>query len=72
VLARVRYIVSSGTDRVKPKTIKLVFVTSPLSTQHSGERTETCWPCIRITRPTGATCVTCGLVFQLPCTIQIK
>jgi hypothetical protein len=26
------------TDRVEPNTIKLVFIASPLSTQHSGER----------------------------------
>ena len=31
---RVRYIVGSRSDRVKPKTIKLVFVDTPLSTQH--------------------------------------
>jgi hypothetical protein len=29
--------------RVKPKTIKLVFVASPLSTQHYGERVKTGW-----------------------------
>ena len=28
-------------DRVKPKTLKLVFVASPLSTQHLGERSNT-------------------------------
>ena len=35
-------------DRVKPKTIKLVFVNSPLSTQHWGERTKTGWLGIKI------------------------
>jgi hypothetical protein len=30
-------------DRVKPKTIKCVFVTSPLITQHQGERVKTVW-----------------------------
>jgi len=30
----VRYIVGSSHDLVKPKTIKLVFVASPLSMQH--------------------------------------
>jgi hypothetical protein len=30
--------VGSSTDLVKPKTIKLVFVASPLSTQHLGKR----------------------------------
>ena len=33
---------------VKPKTIKLVFVASPLSTQHYGERAKTGWLRIRI------------------------
>ena len=31
----------SSPDRVKPKTIKLVFVASPLSTQHYEERPKT-------------------------------
>ena len=31
---RVRWIVGSSPDRVKPKTMKLVFVVSPLGTQH--------------------------------------
>jgi len=30
----VRVIVSSAVDRLKPNAIKLVFVASPLSTQH--------------------------------------
>jgi len=30
----VRYIMGSSPCRVKPKTIKLVFVASPISTQH--------------------------------------
>ena len=33
---------------VKPKTIKLEFVASPLSTQHYGERAKTGWLRIRI------------------------
>jgi hypothetical protein len=34
-------IVGSSPGRVIPKTIKLVFVASPLSTQHKGERAKT-------------------------------
>ena len=30
-------------DRVKPKTIQLVVVAAPLSTQHQGERSKTGW-----------------------------
>ena len=30
-------------DRVKPKPMKLVFVVSPLSTQHQGERQKAGW-----------------------------
>ena len=55
----VRVFASSAVDRgfeprlgqthvVKPKTIKLVFVASPLSTQHSGVRANTGWLGIRI------------------------
>jgi hypothetical protein len=50
-------IVGSIHDRVKPKTMKLVFVASPLSTQHSGEREKTGWLRIMITCPSGATCL---------------
>ena len=42
---------------VKPKTIKLVFVASPLSTQHLGERAKTGWLEIRIMCLSGATCL---------------
>jgi hypothetical protein len=35
--------------------IKFVFVASPLSTQHYGERAKTGWLGIRIVCPTGAT-----------------
>ena len=41
----------------KPKTIKLVFVASPLSTQHYRERTKTGWHGIRIICQSGATCL---------------
>ena len=37
--------------------IQLVFVASPLSTQHEGERAKTCWLGIRIVCPSGATCL---------------
>jgi len=30
-------------DRIKPKTIKLVFVAFPLSTKHLGENANTGW-----------------------------
>ena len=33
---------------MKPKTIKLIFVASPLSRQHYGERAKTGWLGIRI------------------------
>jgi hypothetical protein len=33
----------SNPDWVKPKTKKLVFVASPLSTQHLGKRAKTGW-----------------------------
>jgi hypothetical protein len=33
----------SSSDRVKPKTMKLVFVASPLSMQQEEERAKTCW-----------------------------
>jgi hypothetical protein len=36
--------VGSSSDRVKLKTIKLVLVASPLSTQRQGERAKTGWP----------------------------
>jgi hypothetical protein len=34
VMVRVRQVVGSGPGRIKPKTMKLVFVASPLSTQY--------------------------------------
>jgi hypothetical protein len=41
--SQVWYIVGSSPNRVKPKTIKLLFVYSSLSMQHSGEREKTGW-----------------------------
>ena len=42
--------------QVKPKTLKLVFAASPLSTQHYGKRAKTGWLRIRIICQSGATC----------------
>ena len=50
--------------RVKPKTIKLVFVASLLSTQHSGERAKTGWLGIRIMCQSGATCLSADCCFS--------
>jgi hypothetical protein len=50
--------------RVKPKTLKLVFVASPLSTQHLGERAKTGWLGIRIMCPSGATCLPADCCFS--------
>ena len=61
----------SYTNRVKPKIIKLVFVASPLSTQHQGEIAKTGWLGIRIMCPSGATCLPADL-FQWASTIKIK
>ena len=46
---------------IKPKTIKLVFVASLLSTQHQGVRAMTGWLEIRIMCLCGATCLSCSL-----------
>ena len=40
---------------VKQKNIKLIFVASPLRTQHYGEKAKTGWLGIRIMCPSGAT-----------------
>jgi hypothetical protein len=54
----------SGIERVSAKTIKLVFVASPLSTQHTGERAKTGWLGIRIMCPSGATCLPADCCFS--------
>ena len=41
--------------RVKPRTIKLVFVASSLRTQHYGERAKIGWLRIKIMCPNGVT-----------------
>ena len=51
-------------DRLKPKTIKLVFVASPLSTQNEGEKAKTGWLGIRIMCPSGATGLTMDYCFS--------
>jgi len=51
-------------DRAKPKTIKLEFVTSPLSTQHEGERAKTDWLRIRIMWLSGAICLSADCCFS--------
>ena len=50
--------------RVKSKTIKLVCVASPLSTQLKGERAKTGWFGIRIMCPSGATCLSADCCFS--------
>jgi hypothetical protein len=64
VIVSVRYIVGSSPGRVKPMTIKLVFVASPLSTQHLGEIAKTGWLGIRIMCPSGATCLSVDCCFS--------
>jgi hypothetical protein len=49
---------------VKPKTIKLEYVASPLSTQHYGERAKTGSLRIRIMCPNGATCFPADCCFS--------
>ena len=51
-------------DQVKPKTIKLIFVVSPLSKQHEGERAKTGWLGIRIICQSGATCLSVDCCFR--------
>jgi hypothetical protein len=51
-------------SRVKPKTIKLVFVASPLSTQHEGERAKYYRFKIRIKCQGGATFVLADCCFS--------
>ena len=66
----VSVLISSAVDRgfkpgwVKPKTIKLVFVASPLSMQHKGERAKTVWLEIRIMCLTGTTCLSVVCCFS--------
>ena len=54
----------SNYGRVKLMTIKLVFVTSPLSMQHERERTKTGWLGIRLMCPSGETCLSADCCFS--------
>ena len=49
---------------VRTKTIKLVFVASPVSKQHKGERAKTAWLRIEIMYPSGATCLLADCCFS--------
>ena len=66
----VSVIASSAVDRgfepgrIEPKTVKLVFVASLLSTQHYGERAKTGWLGIRIVCPSGMTCLPADCCFS--------
>jgi hypothetical protein len=48
----------------KTKTIKLVLVASPLSTQHYVERAKTGWLGIGIMSPSEATCLSADCCFS--------
>ena len=61
----------SSPDRVKPKTMKLVFVASSLNTQHSGDRAKTGWLGIRIMCESGAKCLAADCCFRAS-TIKIQ
>ena len=54
----------SSPDQVKAKTIKFVFVASPRSKQHYGERAKTGWLGIKIKCPSGATCLPADSCFS--------
>ena len=56
--------VDRGFNQVKSKTIKLVFVASLLSTQHTGERAQTGWLGIKIMCPYVATCLSTDCCFN--------
>jgi hypothetical protein len=46
-----------GPQLGQTKDFKMVFVASPLSTQHLGERANSGWLAIKIVCPNGATCL---------------
>ena len=65
VIVSVRYIVGSSPGRVKPMTIKLVFVASPLSTYSSiKEKEQRRWLIIKIMCLGGATCLPTDCCFS--------
>jgi hypothetical protein len=59
-----RALLVCGRSWVKPKTIKLVFVASLLSTQHKGERAKTASLGIRMMYPSGTTCLSVDYCFS--------
>ena len=67
---KIGVLASSAVDRgcepqsVKPKSIKLIFVASPLTMRHSGERTKTGWLWIRIMCQSRATCLSADCCFS--------
>ena len=44
-------------DRIKPKTMQLIFAASLLNTHNLGERAKTYWLEIRLMCPSAATCL---------------
>ena len=62
VLARFKC--SRAWFRFKPKIIKLVFVASPISTQHQGVRAKTGWVEISILCLSGAACLSAYWCFS--------
>ena len=54
----------SSNDWVNPKTIKLAFVASPISTQNLGERAKNGLLGIRIMWPSGETCLPADCCFS--------
>jgi hypothetical protein len=46
------------------RSMKLIFVASPLSTQHLGERAKTAWLRIRIMYQNGVTCLPADCCFS--------
>jgi len=63
-LSRMQWIVGSSPGQVKQKATNLVFVASPLSTQHWGERAKNGWLRIRIMYPSGVTCLSADCCFS--------
>jgi hypothetical protein len=57
-------VVSSSPGRVKPNTMILVVIASPLSMQHQGERAKTGWLEIRIMCQSGVTCLPADCCFS--------
>ena len=62
---RVHIKCGSSPDRVKSKTIKLTYVTPPVSTQHSRERAKTGWLGIGIMCSSGVIYVSADCCFSV-------